>query len=129
MVKRTIIMIVVASILLGLAITELVLVKTFISDIENDINELVIEFEANKEDVTGLSPKIDIIQSKWDNQEQLLCLMFNHKDMSMLTDCITRVSEYCKQNNYDDGIVELKILQEYAKKNHNIMGFNFNNIL
>jgi predicted nucleic acid-binding Zn-ribbon protein len=122
-------MIVVASMLLGLAITELVLVKTFITEIENDVNTLVIEFESNKEDITKLTTKIEVIHEKWDTQEQLLCLMFNHKDLSMLTDCITRVSEYCKQNNYNDGIVELKILQEYTKKNHHIMGFNFNNIL
>ena len=129
MVKRTITMIIVTLLLLGLATTEVILVKNFINDIEDDVNHLVIEFQENKEDITTLTPLIENIQLKWDNKEQLLCLMFNHKDMSMLTDCITRVSEYCKQNNYDDGIVEVKILQEYAKKNHNIMGFNFNNIL
>lgn len=129
MVKRTIMMIVVALLLLGLAITELILVKNFINNIENDVNQLVIEFEENKDDISVLTPSIENIQTKWDSKEQLLCLMFNHKDMSMLTDSITRVAEYCKQNNYDDGIVELKILQEYAKKNHDIMGFNFNNIL
>ena len=129
MVKRTIIMIVVTLILIGLATAELILVKNFINDIEKDVNELVVEFEENKDDITVLTPQIENIQYKWDSTEQILCLMFNHKDMSMLTDSITRVTEYCKQNNYDDGIVELKILQEYAKKNHDIMGFNFNNIL
>lgn len=129
MVKRTIIMIIVTLLLLGLAISELILVKNFITDIERDVDTLIVEFEENKDDITILTTHIENIQTKWDSKEQILCLMFNHKDMSMLTDCITRVCEYCKQNNYDDGVVELKILQEYAKKNHNIMGFNFNNIL
>ena len=128
MVKRMITMIVVAILLIALAITELVLVKTFINDIETDVNNLVVEFEENKEDISILTPRILNIKENWDSKEQVLCLMFNHKDMSMLTDSITRVAEYCKQNNYDDGIVELRILQEYAHKNHNIMGFNFNNI-
>lgn len=128
MVKRTIMMIIVTLLLLGLAVTELILVKNFINTIESDVNQLVVHFEENKEDISVLTPEIEKIHSNWDSKEQILCLMFNHKDMSMLTDSITRVAEYCKQNNYDDGIVELRILQEYAHKNHNIMGFNINNI-
>lgn len=129
MVKRMISMIIVATALIGLAITELVLVKNFINILENNVNQLVILFEDNKDDISVLTPQIEEIERHWDSQEQILCLMFNHKDMSMVTDSIIRVKEYCQQNNYADGIVELKILQQYAHKNHNIMGFNFNNIL
>ena len=48
MVKRMIIVIIVALLLLALAITEFILVKDLIHDIENDVNNLVIEFEENK---------------------------------------------------------------------------------
>lgn len=129
MVKRIITMIVLAVLLLGLAISELVLVKNFISDIERDVNALVITYEENKENISSLIPEVEKIESEWDSKEQLLCLMFNHKDISMITDCITRVIEYSRQNNYDDAIVDLKILQKYAEKNHDIMEFNINNIL
>ena len=128
MVKRTIIMIIVAILLLGLGIVELIWVSNLINGIESDINQLVIDFDINKDDITVLTTDIEKIQKNWDSKEQILCFMFNHKDMSMLTDGITRVAEYCKQNNYKDGVVELRILQEYAHKNHNIMGFNINNI-
>ena len=129
MVKRAITMLIVGTILIGLAITEMIIVENFIDNIETKINELVVKFDENRDDITVLTPLIEDIEQTWDSKEHILCLMFNHKDMSMVTDSITRVKEYCEQNNYGDGVVEVMILQEYAKKNHNIMGFNFNNIL
>jgi len=129
MVKRIITMIVLMALLLGLAITELILVKTFISNIEKDVNNLVQLYEENQDNIAPLIPKVEEVEKKWDNQEQLLCLMFNHKDITMITDCITRVIEYSRQNKYEDAIVDLKILQKYAEKNHDIMEFNINNIL
>jgi len=129
MVKRTIVIITIAILLLTLAITEVVLVKNFIIEIENEVNRLVVLYEENQEDITPFADDMLTLERKWDDREQLLCLMFNHKDMSALTDCMTRVLAYTKQNNYDDAIVELRVLQEYASKNHDIMGCNFNNIL
>lgn len=129
MVKRLITIIALTLLLLSLAITELILVKHFIDGIEKDVNNLVILYETNKENISPLIPEVEKVEKKWDSKEQLLCLMFNHKDISVITDCITRVIEYSKQNNYDDAIVDLKILQKYAEKNHDIMQFNINNIL
>ena len=129
MVKRIITMCILMLLLLGLGITELVLVKNFINDIESDVNRLVVLYEENQDDIEPLIPEVEKVETKWDNQVQLLCLMFNHKDISMITDCITRVIEYSRQNKYEDAIVDLKILQKYAEKNHDIMEFNINNIL
>lgn len=129
MVKRLITIIVLTILLLILGITELILVKNFIDGIENDVNNLVVLYEENKDNITPLIPEVEKVEKKWDSKEQLLCLMFNHKDISVITDCITRVIEYSKQNNYNDAIVDLKILHKYAEKNHDIMQFNINNIL
>lgn len=129
MVKRLVTIITLSVILLGLGISELILVKTFIDGIEEDVHHLVVLYEENKDNIVPLIPEVEKVESQWDSKEQLLCLMFNHKDISVITDCITRVIEYSKQNNYDDAIVDLKILQKYAEKNHDIMQFNINNIL
>jgi len=129
MVKRLITILILSLLLLALGITELILVKNFINGIEEDVNNLVILYEENKDNIVPLIPEVEKVEQKWDSKEQLLCLMFNHKDISVITDCITRVIEYSKQNNYDDAIVDLKILHKYAEKNHDIMQFNINNIL
>jgi len=110
MVKRLITILILSLLLLALGITELILVKNFINGIEEDVNNLVILYEENKDNIVPLIPEVEKVEQKWDSKEQLLCLMFNHKDISVITDCITRVIEYSKQNNYDDAIVDLKIL-------------------
>lgn len=129
MVKRLITIILVALILLGLGITECILVKNFIDDIDTQVSELIPLYEGNKDDITFLAEKAKTIEDKWDKNERVLCLMFNHKDIGLITDSMTRVVEYTKLNNYDDAIVELHILKEYTEKNHTIMGCNIHNIL
>lgn len=129
MVKRLITVIVIAVLLVALGIVECVLVNNFIVSIDKQVNELIPLYEENKDDITVLTDKAIAIEKKWDDNEQILCLMFNHKDIGVLTDTMTRLVEYTKQNNYDDAIVEINVLKEYAEKNHTIMGCNIHNIL
>ncbi len=129
MVKRAIMVLVIAILLFALAIVECFVVNDFIVKVDSDVGALIPLYEENKNDITFLTDKATAIEDTWDKNEQLLCLMFNHKDIGMLTDTMTRLVEYTKQNNYDDAIVELKILKEYTEKNHTIMGCNIHNIL
>ena len=128
MVKKAVCVIIIAIILFGLAITELVLVESFIIDLDNQIDNLIIEYEENKNNIIKVVPSIEKIKTKWDNAENLLCLMFNHKDTSCLTDSITRLLAYTKNDNYEEGFVELSVLKEYSEKNTSIMGCNLDNI-
>lgn len=129
MVKKLVCVIVIAILLFGLAITETVLIENLLIDIDDKIDHLLVEYEVNKEDVTVTIPEIEKIKNEWDEAENALCLMFNHKDMSSVTDCISRLLSFTKINNYDDGIVELRLLKEYSEKNPHIMGCNIHNIL
>ncbi len=129
MVKKFISVLIIAVLLFGLATTEVVLVNKFIIDLDKEVDELIIEYEENKDDVVSVVPHIQSLKGKWDKNENALCLMFNHKDMTSITDCISRLLTYTENNNYDDGIVELNLLKEYSEKNPHIMGCNFNNIL
>ena len=127
--KKLVCVIVIAILLFGLAITETVLIENLLIDIDDKIDHLLVEYEVNKEDVTVTIPEIEKIKTEWDEAENALCLMFNHKDMSSVTDCISRLLSFTKINNYDDGIVELRLLKEYSEKNPHIMGCNIHNIL
>ena len=55
--------------------------------------------------------------------------MFNHKDLSSVTDTLTRLKSYIFNNDYDNAIAEVTLLEEYATKNRHIMGFNMQNLL
>ncbi len=129
MVKRTITVIVIAALLLTLGIVEGIVVNNFIVKLDSDVEALIPLYEENKDDITVLTNRASEIEARWDKNEQILCLMFNHKDIGVLTDTMTRLVEYTKQNNYDDAIVEVNILKEYTEKNHTIMGCNIHNIL
>lgn len=129
MVKRAIMVLVIAVLLFTMAIVECILVDKFITKIDNEVGALFPVYEENKDDISILTEDANKIEQQWDKNEQLLCLMFNHKDIGAMTDSLTRLVEYTKQNNYDDAIVELNVLKEYTEKNHTIMGFNIHNIL
>lgn len=129
MVKKVICVIFIAMILFGLAITEIILLNKFIADFDDSVNELIVEYEEKKDNIIDVVPNIINLKSKWDKTENALCLMFNHKDMTSITDCLSKLLSYTKNNNYDDGVVELYLLKEYSEKNPNIMGCNINNIL
>ena len=55
--------------------------------------------------------------------------MFNHKDLSAITDSLTRLKSYIYNNDYDNAVAEVDLLNEYARKNRHIMGFNMQNLL
>lgn len=128
MVKRIITMVLIAIILFGLAISESILVKNYMTDIQDSVNNLVKLYDANQDDITKLSDTAEDLENKWDRKEKSLGLMFNYKDLSYISDSFTRLTEYTKQNDYDDAIVEIHLLQEYIERNYTNMSLNFHNI-
>ncbi len=129
MVKRAITVILISLTLVTVGLIECLLVKDVVVDLDNRVGELITKYELNKNDVTPLINEIDDIKKQWDNHENILCIVFNHKDMSIITDGLSKLRSYTENNNYDDGIVELKLLKENTEKQPHVMGFNIHNIL
>ena len=129
MVKRAITVIIFTLILVGLGLAESIIVNKIVINLDNDVGALVTKYEANKDDVTSLLSDIDNIKQNWNKNENMLCLVFNHKDMSIITDSLSRLRTYTQNNDYDNGIVELKLLKVNTEKQPHIMGFNIHNIL
>lgn len=129
MVKRTIIAIILFLFLISLATYEVIAVNNIITKLETKTKELQIEVKNNENDVTVVSSDVLALKHFWDKYEHGLFLMFNHKDLSTITDSLSRLYSYTSNNNYDDAIAEVNLLKEYAEKNVHIMGFNIQNIL
>lgn len=129
MVKKALPIIIIAILLFGLAFTEVFVVKDIITDLDENVGILVEKYDENRDDITVLLPELQSLKAKWDKQESMLCLMFNHKDMASLTDCISRLTSYTILNDYDDAYTEVRLLKEYTEKNPHIMGCNIHNIL
>ena len=129
MVKRAITVVIFAVVLFALGLTECIMVKKVVTKLDTSVGELVTKYEANKDNVVPLLADIDTIKDNWDSHENTLCLIFNHKDMSIITDGLSKLRTYTENNDYDNGIVELKLLKINTEKQPHIMGFNIHNIL
>lgn len=127
--KRGIFMITLMVLLLSLAIWEAVAVNGVISNLSDSIDLIIDDFENHKNDITVLSKDVSEIKSFWDDRECTLCLMFNHKDLSDVTDSLNKLKTYTDLNDYDDALTELYLLQNFSSKATHIMGFNIHNIL
>lgn len=127
--KRLIAMYTISIILIGLATTEVILVKNVndnLLDSVNHLHELTLE---NKDNIINILTEVDNVKNDWDQKEPTLCLMFNHKDLSTVTDTLALYRAYVSNNDYDNAIAEICLLKEYAEKNDHVMGFNFQNLL
>lgn len=122
-------MITLTVLLLSLAIWEAVAVNGVISNLSESIDLIIDDFENHKNDITVLSKDVSEIKSFWDDRECTLCLMFNHKDLSDVTDSLNKLKTYTDLNDYDDALTELYLLQNFSSKATHIMGFNIHNIL
>ncbi len=129
MVKRTIIAIVLFALLIGLATFEVIAVNNIITTLETETSILQKQVEENEDNIVNIAPSVKKLKDYWDEREHKLFLMFNHKDLSTITDSLSRLYSYTLNDNFDDAIAEVNLLKEYTEKNELIMGFNFQNIL
>lgn len=127
--KRLIAVLLITVALFTLATYEVVSVAKINKKLEADVSVLYEQFEENKDNIVDLSDTIQLLKKEWDRNESALCLMFNHKELSCITDTLTRLLTSVKNNDYDNAILEVSLLKEFAEKNKHIMGFNFQNIL
>ena len=119
-------LILVATIIFG--IVEMNYVSKVLTTMENTITELYQDYELEEENIVDYYEKIGNIKEYWKKNETKLCFLFNHRDLSVITDSLNRLEAYTKNNDYDNAIAELAILKEYSTKNCHIMGFNLKNI-
>lgn len=129
MVKRIVSIIFLFLALITLATYEVVAVDKIISKLETQVTALSETVKNNKNDLSVAETEVTLVKKDWDSNEDSLCLMFNHKDLSVVTDSLTRLQSYIYNNDYDNAVAEVDLLNEYARKNRHIMGFNMQNLL
>ncbi len=123
----TILVLFISTIVFG--ILEITNVKKTLTTMEDIVLDLNYKYETNKDDITIFYEELGDFKEYWEQQENWLCYIFNHRDLSTITDSINRLIPYTKNNDYDNAISELSLLKEYSTKGYHIMGFNIHNIL
>lgn len=127
--KKAITIICILVITITFGIVELVSVSNVLTSMEDSIVDLNREYEVNEDNIVVFYDKVSNIKEYWSEKEGWLCFLFNHRDLSVITDSINRLQSYTKNNDYDNAIAELAMLKYYSSKNCHIMGFNIHNIL
>ena len=127
--KKIVIVSIITLLLITLGTFEVIMVKNINVKLLSNVNQLHTLTIENKDDLTHILEKVDSIKNDWDNVEPVLCLMFNHKDLSTITDTLSKYRAYVYNNDYDNAIAEISLLKEYAEKNDHVMGFNIQNLL
>lgn len=126
--KRIIFIAIIFVALITLATIEVISVNNVIKHLEIETTEIQSQIEYNKEDVSVVFNKVENIKNYWNKYENKLCLIFNHKDLSTITDSLNKLSSYVENNDYDNAFVESNLLVEYATKSKHVMGFNLQNL-
>ena len=127
--KRLLAVIIITISLFTLATYECISVANINNKLEADVSILYENFEDDPEHVSSFTETVKTLKNNWDSKENALCLMFNHKDLSCITDTFTRLLASVKNNDYDNAIIEVNLLKEYSEKNRHVMGFNLQNVL
>ena len=92
--KKIIIVSIITIFLISLGTIEVIIVKKINNDLLNNVNELHILTIENKDNLIPILDKVDHIKKDWDHAEPVLCLMFNHKDLSTITDTLSKYRAY-----------------------------------
>ena len=129
MVKRAIMVMIIFVTTITFAVVELCSVKKVLITMEDSVTDLKMQYELNEDEITQYYDKVSDIKEYWTTNESWLCFLFNHRDLSTITDSINRLQAYTKNNDFDNAIAELAILKDYSTQNCHIMGFNIHNIL
>lgn len=117
------------ALVLTLGFVELHYVKKTLTSLEDMIMDLNMQYELNEEDITIFYDEVGDLKEYWEENENWLCFLFNHRDLSVITDSINRLRAYTKNNDYDNSISELALLKEYSTESYHILGFNIHNVL
>lgn len=126
--KRALAIIAITLLLLVSGIIEVINVSSIINVLQADVMHFETELHENRSDLSALENEVERIKDDWQKKELKLCLMFNHKDLSTITDALNRLHTNITLNDYDNALIEINLLKAYSENSIHVMGFNFQNI-
>ncbi len=114
--------------MLGIGVWELSQVQAFIHTVTAEVEQIDQNFPSTESNITFLTPNLLTLQQHWEKNENWLCMLHNHKDLSVLTNTINELSVAVEENNYFDAKTNLNLLTTQTKKLPHTMTFSIQNI-
>lgn len=127
--KRYLYIILIIVVLIGICITEQVMVSNYLSTMTGKIVALT-EYVADKNDInsTEIYEKVVDMEDTWAGYETALCFLVNLKDIEDVGIEITKMKVYVVENNETEFKASLALLLYYIEGYYNVMGISFENI-
>lgn len=127
--KRLISILAIIVILIGICITEQVMVSNYLANMTDKIVALT-EFVKDKNDIKSqeIYDKVVDLETTWDGYEGALCLLVNLKDIEDVGVELTKMKVYVVEDNEAMFKASLALLLYYIEGYYNIMGISFENI-
>ena len=107
---------------------EIINVNKVIMTMEDIFIDLNHQYELHQDNITIFYDDICDAEEFWEENGNWLCHLFNHRDLSTITDSINRLQAFTKNNDYDNAICELSLLTQYYSNDNHVMGFSIHNI-
>lgn len=127
--KKLLCIIIISIFLVGVCITEEILVKTTLTEINNQGNELYALVQnasnLNTPEVLSATRKLNDF---WLANEDALCFFVNHKDMHEMGNELIKMISYAKNNIKEEYTTSLELVIYYSSTFHHIMGVSLENI-
>lgn len=118
-----------SAILLGLVAFEVLITYDTVNKVKQT-NYEVIELAYNgSENEMQLYKRLDELSKFWAKRENVLCIIFNHKDMVEIGKELEQAKSYLKLDNKNEAIVHLELLAEDILSMEHIVYFNLPNLM
>ena len=127
--KRLLCIIIISVFLVGVCVTEEILVKRTLFEINQKGTSLLVYVQnltdLNTEDVLSKTRELN---SFWLKYEDALCFFVNHKDMHEMGNELVKMISYAKNNIKEEYTTSLELVIYYSSTFHHIMGVSLENI-
>lgn len=118
-----------SAIILGLVAFEVLITYDTVNKVKQT-NYEVIELAYNgSENEMQLYKRLDELSKFWAKRENVLCIIFNHKDMVEIGKELEQAKSYLKLDNKNEAIVHLELLAEDILSMEHIVYFNLPNLM
>lgn len=127
--KKLFCIIIISIFLVGACITEEILVRRTLTEVNKKGNEL-FEIVGNLNDLNTehLLQKTRELNDFWIENEDKLCFFVNHKDMIEMGNEIIKMVSYAKNNIKEEYTTSLELVLYFSSQYNHIMGVSLENI-
>ena len=127
--KKLLCILIITAFLVGCCITEEILVKKTLAEIDKQGNDLyVYALEQENINTDEILAQTRELNQFWLKYEDALCFFVNHKDMHEMGNELIKMISYAKNNIKEEYLTSLELVIYYSSTFHHIMGVSFENI-